>query len=111
MHRLKVERLPSNDSGRLLVRLNENYRNGIKRYGVAKLQNRQNGKSVRVLMLGHERDDAIFMPYDIRKNLGLKKVVSLNFQSLPKTGSERCAGIWERPIPPRAFLPGSLSLL
>lgn len=80
MPNLKVEGLPSTDAGRLLVRLNKKYRNGIKRYGIAKLTNTQNQKSLRVLMLGHKRDDAIFMPYDIRTGLGLERGEDLDFE-------------------------------
>ncbi|WP_299739108.1 hypothetical protein [uncultured Roseobacter sp.] len=84
MHRLKIERLPSNDGGRLLVRVHKQYRNGIDRYGIAELRNAQNEKSVRVLVLGHERDDAIFMPYDIRTALGVKKGGDLEFSISPE---------------------------
>lgn len=60
---LPVRSLPPNDSGRLLVRLNKRYRGGIDRYGIAHLTNCNNQKSVNVLVLGHEDDTAIFMPY------------------------------------------------
>jgi len=76
---LPVKSLPPNDSGRLLVRLNERYRAGIPRYGIAQLTNAKNAKSVRVLFLGHVDDSAIFIPYDIRVALGVDKGGSLEF--------------------------------
>ena len=73
MAQLPVKALPSNDSGRLLVRVNKAYRAGIPRYGIAKLTNTENSKSFRVLVLGHDDASAIFMPYDIREALGVDK--------------------------------------
>ncbi len=79
MTNLPVKVLPPNDTGRLLVRLNSKYRAGIPRYGIARLTNSQNDKSLRVLVLGHDDDTAIFMPYDIRESLGIEKGASLQF--------------------------------
>jgi len=73
MVQLSINGLPANDSGRFLVRLNEKYRAGIPRYGIARLTNAENSKSVKVLLLGHNDDSAIFMPYDIREALGADK--------------------------------------
>jgi hypothetical protein len=61
MTKLTVRALPTNDTGRQLVRLNINHRVGIPRYGLAQLMNFKNAKSVKVLVLGHDDDDAIFM--------------------------------------------------
>ncbi len=77
--KLPVKPLPSNDSGRLLVRLNVKYRPDIPRYGIAKLTNVTNGKIERALILGHDDDAAIFMPYDIREALGVDKGAVLDF--------------------------------
>jgi hypothetical protein len=85
MTKLPVKALPSNDTGRLLVRLNRKYRAGIPRYGIAKLMNSNNSKSVKVLVLGHEDETAIFMPYDIREALGADKGADLEF-TVQKTG-------------------------
>lgn len=85
MTKLPVRALPSNDTGRLLVRLNRKYRSGIPRYGIAQLMNAENGKSVRALVLGHDDDTAIFIPYDIREALGADKGANLEF-SIQKTG-------------------------
>lgn len=71
MHELSVKPLPSGDVGRLLVRLNHTYRDGVDRYGIAKITNEQNGKSPLVLMLGHDDDSRIYMPFDIRRALGV----------------------------------------
>lgn len=79
MYSLPVKGLPHSDNGRLLVRLNFKCRNKIPRYGIAKLTNKDNEKSEIVLVLGHDNDKAIFMPYDIRKALDLEKGSKLNF--------------------------------
>jgi len=84
MTKLPVAALPPGDDGRHLVRLNHKHRGrDIKRYGIAKLSNIDNGKSLIVLMLGHDRDDAIFMPYDIRTALGVTKGGKLDFKVEP----------------------------
>lgn len=85
MTKLRVKALPSNDNGRLLVRLNSKYRSGIPRYGIAQLLNTENDKSVTALVLGHDDDNAIFMPYDIREALGADKDAELKFK-IQKTG-------------------------
>lgn len=85
MTKLPVKALPPNDTGRLLVRLNRKYRAGIPRYGIAHLRNSENEKSVKVLVLGHDDDTAIFMPYDIRETLGADKGTDLEF-TVQKTG-------------------------
>ncbi|MCV3273491.1 hypothetical protein [Roseobacter sinensis] len=79
MTKLPVKVLPTNDSGRLLVRLSVKYRSDIPRYGIARLTNLENRKFERVLVLGHDDDTAIFMPYDIRKALGVEKGAELQF--------------------------------
>lgn len=79
MPNLPVKALPSNDNGRLLVRINFKHRAGIRRYGVAELTNSENSKSVVALMLGHDDETAIFMPYDIRVELGVGTGDQLNF--------------------------------
>ena len=85
MPKLPVKGLPSGDRGRLLVRVNDGYKVGIERYDVAKLTNTVNGKSLLVLVLGHDDTEAIFMPYDIRRALGIEKGASLDF-SIEKVG-------------------------
>lgn len=79
MNSLPIQGLPRADNGRLLVRLNDKYRVGIPRYGIAKLTNSDNGKSEIVLVLGHDNENAIFMPYDIRESLEVEKRSKLNF--------------------------------
>jgi hypothetical protein len=85
MINLPVKALPSNDSGRLLVRLNANHRPGIPRYGIAKLTNLKTSRSIKVLCLGHDDASAIFMPYDIREALGVNKSDDLDF-TITKVG-------------------------
>lgn len=87
---LPVRKLPTGDNGRLLVRLNIKYRSEINRYGIAKItNNEQKSLSKTVLVLGHDDDEAIFMPYDIRAALKVNKGEKLNF-SIEKVG------IWEK---------------
>lgn len=85
MPKLNVEALPSGDSGRLLVRLNHTHRSGIARYGIARIANNANGRSVNALLLGHDRADAIFMPFDLREALGVAKGGKLDF-AISKVG-------------------------
>ncbi|NNM76493.1 hypothetical protein HJG53_06200 [Sphingomonas sp. ID1715] len=85
MPKLHVEGPQANEAGRWLVRLNIKHRAGVERYGVARLTNQANGKALDVLLLGHDRDDAIFMPYDIRERLRVAKGGELEF-SLRKVG-------------------------
>ncbi len=79
MTKLPVKALLSNDSGRVLVRLNKKYRAGIPRYGIAQLMNSKDAKSVKVLVLGHDDETAIFMPYDLREALGVVKGGDIEF--------------------------------
>lgn len=80
MTELPVRKLPTGDNGRLLVRLNIKYRSEINRYGIAKItNNEQENLSKIVLVLGHEDDEAIFMPFDIRTTLKVKKGDKLDF--------------------------------
>lgn len=85
MPKLPVKGLPSGDGGRLLVRVHDRYKVGIERYDIAKLANTENGKSFLVLVLGHDDDGAIFMPFDIRRALGVDKGGKLDF-SIEKVG-------------------------
>ncbi|MEE3317894.1 MAG: hypothetical protein VX202_09010 [Pseudomonadota bacterium] len=85
MPKLPVKGLPSGDGGRLLVRVHDSHKAGIERYDIAELANTENGKSLLVLVLGHNDDDAIFMPYDIRRALDVDKGGELDF-SIEKVG-------------------------
>nr|WP_321461175.1 hypothetical protein [uncultured Cohaesibacter sp.] len=85
MTHLRVRGLPPNDSGRLLVRLNSKYRAGIPRYGIALITNQANKKSVKALVLGHDKQTAIYMPYDIRDALCVEKDGFLEF-TIQKVG-------------------------
>lgn len=80
MPNLAVKGLPSGEEGRWLIRVNRKHRSGVERYGVARITNLQNQVSLHVLVLGHDDEDAIFMPYDIRTALGLSKGATLNFE-------------------------------
>ncbi len=82
---LPIKALPSNDTGRLIVRLNKSHRGGVPRYGIAQLTNTGNAQSVKVLVLGHDDGTAIFMPYDIREALGVDKGGHLDF-TIQKVG-------------------------
>ncbi|UWQ83125.1 hypothetical protein [Leisingera caerulea] len=85
MAELPVKKLPNADSGRQIVRLNYRHRSNIDRYGIAKITNTENAKSFLVLMLGHDDEDAIYMPYDIRRALGVDSGAKLSF-TLEKAG-------------------------
>ncbi|MGH6616680.1 hypothetical protein [Sphingomonas sp.] len=85
MPKLPIKALPAGDSGRLLVRLNHAYRGDIGRYDIARIRNTANGESKMVLVLGHDDEDAVFMPYDIRVALGVEKGGELDF-SIEKVG-------------------------
>lgn len=89
MTTLKVSRLPNTDNGRLLVRLNIKYRKGtgIDRYGLARITNINTDDKISsvALILGHDEQNAIFMPLDIRRALKLEKGDDLEF-TLKKLG-------------------------
>lgn len=89
MPNLEVKRLPTTDAGRLIVRLNISHRNDIPRYGVAKIENLENNQSILALVLGHDKKDAIFMPYDIRTALGVQKEDKLSF-SIEQAHFSKC---------------------
>jgi len=80
---LAVKRLPSTDAGRLIVRLHSSHRNGIRRYGIAKITNSENKLSILALVLGHDDKEAIFMPHDIRTAIGPNKGAQLSFDIAP----------------------------
>lgn len=110
MPELPVRGLQSSDAGRQLVRLNWDYRNGIDRYGIARLTNSQNGKSLLILVLGHDDPEAIYMPYDIRSKLGIAKGDRLNF-SIDKAGwlGKLC---WYVKVPdPAVHVPAWIALI
>jgi len=110
MPKLNVEGLPPGDSGRLLVRLNHTHRSGIARYGIARIVNNANGKSLNVLLLGHDRSDAIFMPYDIRKALDVAKDGELEF-SINKVGWPRRLSWYVGSIDPAVHIPAWIAVM
>jgi len=86
MPKLRVFGLPIGDAGRHLIRLHHSHRGGINRFGIARLVNEENGKSLHVLVLGHAEEDRIFMPFDIRERLDIEKGATLHF-SIRRSGS------------------------
>lgn len=80
VHKLPLKPLPSSDQGRLFVRLNHKYRGDVDRYGITRLVNVGNEHAILVLMLGHDCDEAIFMPYDIRTKLEARNGGELEFR-------------------------------
>ena len=110
MPKLEVEALPSGDSGRHLVRLNHTHRSGIARYGIARIANNANGRSLNVLLLGHDRSDAIFMPFDLREGLGVAKGGELDF-SISKV--ELCGkmGWYVGSIDPAIHIPAWIAVI
>ena len=110
MPKLPIKRLPSNDSGRLLVRVHEDHRSAVPRYGVAKITNLENTKSERVLKLGHNAPDAIYMPYDIRNALGADKGGELDFSITPEGRYGKLC--WYLGTPdPAAHIPAWIALI
>lgn len=110
MTKLPVKALPLNDDGRLLVRLNHKYREGVPRYGIVSLINSANDQKAIVLMLGHENDGAIFMPYDIRIALGINKgeQLELRIQKVGPLGKLR----WLLGSPdPAVYLPAWIAVI
>lgn len=110
MAELRIKRLQSNDAGRQLVRLNIRYRDDIDRYDIAKLTNNANGKSLLALVLGHDDKTAIYMPFDIRRALGVKIGDNLDF-SVKKAGFF-CRLSWYVKSPdPAVHLPAWIALI
>ncbi len=98
------------DGGRLLVRLNDRYRGKIDRYRIVEITNNNNQKSLKVVILGHDSQDAIFMPYDIRTKLGVLKGGELDFdiKSVGLCGSL----LWYLSAPdPAVRIPAELTLI
>ncbi|MBN2752358.1 MAG: hypothetical protein JXQ84_06585 [Rhodospirillaceae bacterium] len=110
MAKLHVEGAQASEAGRWMVRLNIKHRAGIERYGVARLTNTANGKAIDVLLLGHNRDDAIFMPYDIRERLGIAKGGELDF-SLRKIGLWGLLRWYVRSPDPAVFIPARIAVI
>ena len=80
MPKLLVKGLTSLEWGTTRIRLHTSHRNGVPRYGIAKVTNKATGKSVLAVLLGHDDDTSIFMDYDIREELGVKKSGTLDFE-------------------------------
>jgi len=110
MPNLEVEALPSGDSGRLLVRLNHTHRSGIARYGIARIVNNTNGKSINALLLGHDRANAIFMPFDLREALGVEKGGKLDF-SISKAGLWGKMSWYVGSIDPAVHIPAWIAVI
>jgi hypothetical protein len=110
MAKLNVEGPQASETGRWMVRLNIKHRAGVERYGVARLTNNANGKSLNVLLLGHNRDDAIFMPYDIRERLGIAKGGELDF-SVRKVGLWGLLSWYVRSPDPAVFIPAWIAVV
>ena len=79
MPTLIVRGLSPREWGRPLIRINELYRDGIPRWGVAKLTNVYNGKSIDCLVLGHDTKGAIFMAFDMRAALDVELGAAVDF--------------------------------
>lgn len=110
MPKLKVKALPSGDTGRHLVRLNHEHRSGIARYGIARIANNENGRSLNVLLLGHDQLDAIFMPFDLREALGVAKGDELDF-SISKVGLPGKMGWYVSSIDPAIHIPAWIAVI
>lgn len=110
MPKLHVEGPQASEAGRWLVRLNVKHRAGVERYGVARLTNNTNGKALDVLVLGHDRDYAIFMPYDIRERLGVTKGGEFDF-SVRKVGLRGLLRWYVRSPDPAVSIPAWIAVI
>ncbi|WP_336977398.1 hypothetical protein [Altererythrobacter fulvus] len=90
--------------------MNHTYRSGIARYGIARIANNANGKSLNVLLLGHDRSDAIFMPFDLREALGVAKGDELDF-SISKVGLGGKMGWYVGSIDPAIHIPAWIAVI
>lgn len=110
MIKLPVKALPSNDNGRLLIRLHHKYRGEVSRFGIVQLTNVESARNVKALVLGHDDNTAIFMPFDVRRALDVEKGGELEF-TIQKVG---WAGklIWLLQSPdPAVHVPSWLALI
>ena len=110
MPKLRVEGPQASEAGRWLVGLNIRHRAGVERYGVARLTNNANGRGLDVLLLGHDRDDAVFMPYDMRERLGVAKGGELDF-SLRKVGLWGLLRWYVGSPDPAVFIPAWIAVI
>jgi len=76
---LKVKGLEQREWGAMRVRLHKTHRNGIPRYGIAKIVNTANSKHVVAILLGHEDAGSVYLDYDARDSLDVAKGQKLQF--------------------------------
>jgi hypothetical protein len=77
--KLVVKGVERREWGALRVRLHHSHRDSISRYGIAKITNVDNGQAAVAIILGHDDTENIFMDYDTREALGVKKGETLDF--------------------------------
>ncbi len=80
MPKLLVKGLEKHEWGETSVRLNCCHREGIDRYGIAKIINsNEPKKNCLVVLLGHDDRNSVYMAYDTRTDLGVRNGEELDF--------------------------------
>ncbi|WP_155326476.1 hypothetical protein [Alkalilacustris brevis] len=110
MPQLEVKGLDRSEWGSSIVRLHQSHRSGIERYDVARITNTSDrSRSYDAVLLGHDDDSAIYMAFDTRQALGVKKNAQLDFE-LKALGWFDKLRWYLRTPDPRIFIPAWLAI-
>ena len=110
MVQLVVKGLDKREWGSSIVRLHYSYRDGIGRYGVARITNRANPSNRSdAVLLGHDDDKSIYMAYDTRKALGVEIGEKLDFE-LKELGWLNKVKWYLNTPDPRVYIPAWLAV-
>jgi hypothetical protein len=107
---LVVKGLDKREWGSSIVRLHYSYRDGIGRYGVARITNSATPSNHSdAVLLGYDDDKSIYMAYDTRKALGVKKGQKLDFELKELGWLEKVKWYLNTPDP-RVYVPAWLAV-
>ena len=107
---LVVKGLDKREWGSSIVRLHHSHRDGIGRYGVARITNRADPSNRSdAVLLGHEDDKTIYMAYDTRKALGVEIDEKLDFE-LKELGWLKKVKWYLNTPDPRVYIPAWLAV-
>ncbi len=110
MTELDVKGLDRSEWGNSIVRLHHRHRNGIGRYGVARIVNAEDRSlSCDVVLLGHEDETAIYKAFDTRRALGVDKDQRLSLE-LTELGWFRKLRWYLKTPDPRIYIPAWLAV-
>ena len=110
MPELEVKGLDRSEWGSSIVRVHQSYRSGVGRYGVARIINTADrSKSCDAVLLGHDDHTAIYMAFDSRQSLGVKKNEPLNFE-IKELGAFGKVCWYLRTPDPRIYIPAWLAV-